>query len=113
MSDACLLALLCLSKETVKSIFSSERVNRFQEVHKPIPKHRLQQKMKKEKKKKKNMYQNDSFKNSGNTLLVLACERGKERRVHVRVKQLSHLFYQLKDVKSEGWKFLQQIGIGD
>ena len=51
-SDRC---LLCLSKQTVKRRFSSERVNGFQEVHKRIPKHRLQQKM-----KKKNMCQYDS-----------------------------------------------------
>ena len=92
VSDAC----LCLSKETVKRRFSSERVNRLQEVHKPIPKHRLQQKMMK--KKKKNMCQNDSFTNLKKTLL--GCKRGKEICVHVKL--LSHLFYQFKAVKIEG-----------
>lgn len=101
-SDRC---LLCLSKQTVKRRFSSERVNGFQEVHKPIPKHRLQQKTKK---KKKNMCQyDDSSTNSEKTLL--ACMGRKERCVHV--KQLSHLVYQFKAEKGEIFlKHLEVIG---
>jgi len=78
LKQICAVTDACLSKQSVKSRFSSECVNRFQEVHKPIPKHRLQQKMKN---RKQNTSQNDSFTNSEKTLLD--CKR------FVHIKQLS------------------------